>query len=88
VNIVAVSWLQARVAPDVVGRVMSLVMLMGFGISPFSIALSGALIDISATALFVGAGLVVMATGLIAVAIRFPAELDARPAAGAPAQPG
>jgi MFS family permease len=81
VNIVAVSWLQARVAPDVVGRVMSLVMLMGFGISPLSIGLSGALIDLDATALFVGAGLVVITTGLVAIAVRFPAELDVRPAA-------
>ena len=37
-----------------IGRVMAIVMLMGFGITPLSYALSGALIDVNATALFAG----------------------------------
>ena len=56
VNIVAISWLQARVERAMLGRVMGLVMLMGFGISPLSMAIAGALIDVNATALFLGAG--------------------------------
>ena len=88
VNVVAISWLQARVELEMLGRVMSLAMLMGFGITPLSIGLAGALIDIDATALFVGAGVLVLATVLLALALRFPAMLDGparmpAPAAGA-----
>lgn len=61
VNIVAVSWLQARVEVRMLGRVMSVAMLVGFGVSPLSMAVAGALIDASATTLFVGAGALVVA---------------------------
>jgi hypothetical protein len=81
VNIVAISWLQGRVQPAMVGRVMSIVMLMGFGITPLSLGLSGALIDVDATALFVGAGVLTVVAALFAVAVRLPAMLDERPAA-------
>jgi hypothetical protein len=84
-NIVGVSWLQARVEPALVGRVMSLVMLMGFGITPLSLGLAGALIDVNAVALFVGAGLLVVAAGILGLVIGFPAMLDGQ--AGMP-RPG
>lgn len=77
-NVVAISWLQARTAPELLGRVMSLVMLMSFGISPLSIGVAGALIDLNATALFIGSGALVLATALLAVVVRFPAMLDRR----------
>ena len=67
VNIVAISWLQARVEVAMLGRVMSVVMLVGFGISPLSMAIAGALIDANATALFVGAGALVIAAAVAAV---------------------
>jgi MFS family permease len=75
-NIVAVSWLQARVSPALIGRVMSLVMLMGFGITPLSLGLAGALIDTNAVAMFVGAGLMVIGAGALGVLVGFPAMLD------------
>ncbi|MCJ7712338.1 MAG: MFS transporter [Chloroflexi bacterium] len=81
VNVVAVSWLQGRVQPTMVGRVMSIVMLMSFGITPLSLGLSGALIDLNATALFVGAGVLTVACAVFAVAVRLPAMLDERPVA-------
>jgi MFS family permease len=84
-NIVGVSWLQARVEPALVGRVMSLVMLLGFGITPLSLGLAGALIDVNAVALFVGAGLLVVAAGILGLVIGFPAMLDGQ--AGMP-RPG
>ncbi len=63
VNIVAISWLQARVEVAMLGRVMSVVLLAGFGVSPLSMAIAGVLIDVNATALFLGAGgLVILAT--------------------------
>ncbi len=84
VNVVLISWLQARVDPVLVGRVMSLVMLMGFGISPLSIGVAGVLIDIDATALFVGSGVIVLAAALLAIAMGFPAMIDERPDAPQP----
>jgi len=89
VNIVAISWIQARVDPAMVGRVMSLVMLMSFGITPLSLALAGVLIDLDATALFVGAGVLTMLTALFAGLVGLPAMLDgATPAGAVDGQPG
>jgi hypothetical protein len=77
-NIVAISWIQARVDRAMIGRVMSLVMLMGVGITPLSLAISGALIDLDATALFVGAGLLELLTAALAASLGFSALFDAQ----------
>jgi MFS family permease len=90
-NIVAVSWIQARVDHAMIGRVMSLVMLMGVGITPLSLAVSGALIDLDATALFVGAGLLILLTAAVSAAVGFVRLFDdarARPAAASGPAPG
>lgn len=78
-NIVAISWIQARVPAELVGRVMSLAMLMGFGIMPISLGLAGALLDLDATALFLGAGVLVILAALGAAAGRYAAAFDAPP---------
>jgi len=83
VNVVAVSWLQGRVRPAMVGRVMSIVMLMSFGITPLSLGLAGALIDVDATALFVGAGALTVVAAVFASIIHLPAMLDGTPTRGA-----
>jgi MFS family permease len=80
VNVVAVSWLQGRVRPAMVGRVMGIVMLMSFGATSLSLGLAGALIDLDATALFVGAGGLTVVAAVFAFAIHLPAMLDQRPA--------
>ncbi len=77
VNIVAISWLQARIAQDMLGRVMSLAMLMGFGITPLSLGVAGALLDVNATLLFVGAGLLVVGVAVAAALARYPSKFDA-----------
>jgi len=79
VNILAISWLQARVPTEMVGRVMALAMLMGFGITPLSLGLAGWLIDLDATALFLGSGAIVVLVGLAALLVRYPAAFDAPP---------
>lgn len=78
-NVVAISWLQARVPVDMVGRVMSLAMLMGFGITPLSLGLAGALIDLDATATFLASGAIVVLVAAAAALARFPAAFDAPP---------
>jgi MFS family permease len=69
VNIVAVSWLQARVEVAMLGRVMSVAMLVGFGVTPLSMAAAGTLIDANATVLFIGAGALVVLATLAALAL-------------------
>jgi MFS family permease len=82
-NIVALSWLQRRVDPAMVGRVMAITMLMGFGITPISFALAGWLLDVNATAMFAGAAVIIIVTTLFAAASSFPALFDQpEPAAG------
>ena len=76
-NIVAISWIQARSDPSMIGRVMSLVMFMGVGITPLSLAISGWLVDINATGLFVGAGILILLTAVFAVGVRFVEQFDA-----------
>ena len=82
VNILAISWLQARVETEMIGRVMSLAMLMGFGITPLSLGVAGALLDVDATLTFVAAGALVALVALVAAALRFPARFDAPPSRG------
>ncbi len=64
VNIVFVTWLQNRVPMSMLGRVMSLVMFASVGVVPVSQALCGALIKVSLTGVFVGAGVLLLAVTL------------------------
>ena len=50
-NVRIVAWLQFRTPEDMMGRVMSLVMLGGVALSPLSMALTGVLVDIGPVAL-------------------------------------
>jgi MFS family permease len=84
-NIIALSWLQRRVHPAMVGRVMAIVMLMGFGITPLSYALAGWLLDVNATAMFAGAAVIIILTTTFAAASNFPAVFDGQQPEPAPA---
>jgi len=57
VNVLALSWLQERLPEKLLGRVMSLLMFASVGLSPISMAVSGALIEWSLTGLMAGSGL-------------------------------
>jgi MFS family permease len=56
-NIMLITWLQQKVAPEMTGRVMSLVMFAAVGLNPVSTALAGALIGLNVTLLLVCAGM-------------------------------
>jgi MFS family permease len=56
-NILLITWLQQKVAPEMTGRIMSLVMFAAIGLNPVSTALAGALIGLSAAVLLVCAGI-------------------------------
>ena len=70
VNTFAISWLQRRTDGGMQGRVMSLVMLASVGLVPIAYALSGVIADVNPTALFLGAGGLMLATAAAAAVSR------------------
>ncbi len=65
-NIIFTTWLQARTPQKMLGRVMSLLMIASIGLSPFSNAVSGALIKLSLGWVFVGAGAMMALLSVVA----------------------
>jgi len=55
-GVVLTAWLQERVAPEVRGRVMGLVVFAAVALDPVSYALTGALVEADARGVFLGAG--------------------------------
>ncbi|MEW9571707.1 MFS transporter [Rhodanobacter sp. Si-c] len=85
VQVTIVSWIQHRVAPEMMGRTMSLLMFTFIGLGPLSAAVAGSLLKVvSLPALFAGAGLTLTAIALgcmsspalrsIGTPLRVPAE--------------
>ncbi len=64
VNVMASASIQKLVAPEAMGRVMSLVMLSSFGLGPISLMLAGFLVDVSLNGLFIGAGILLVVISL------------------------
>jgi MFS family permease len=56
-NTMLITWLQQKVAPEMTGRVMSLIMFAAVGLNPVSTALAGALIGLNAAVLLVCSGI-------------------------------
>ena len=50
------SWLQGNIPPELMGRMMSLVMFASVGLAPVSQALAGVVLEIDVNMLFIGAG--------------------------------
>jgi MFS family permease len=69
INVHVVSWLQGRTAPEMRGRVMSMVMLGSIGLAPVSYALAGAIVDVGPIPLMFGvAGAIVVVASLVGFA--------------------
>ena len=56
VNVMLMTWLQARTEPSLLGRVMSVVMFAAVGLTPLSYAVAGFVAEAHVTAMFVGSG--------------------------------
>ena len=56
VNVMLITWLQARTEPSLLGRVMSVVMFAAVGLTPLSYAVAGFAAEAHVTAMFVGSG--------------------------------
>ncbi len=78
-GVTIVTYLQRTAPPEMVGRMMSLMMLGMIGMMPVSQALSGVIIDASSTLLFVGAGLGLMLSSLVAASRAEIREFSAEP---------
>ncbi len=78
-NVMVISWLQARVEPSVLGRVMSLVMLGSTGLVPVSLAIAGVLIEVDLVATFAFAGALISLAALGGILSGARAAMDDNP---------
>lgn len=74
-NVSIITWVQLRTEPHLLGRTMSFLMLGSFVGAPLSLAVAGAVVDVDATALFVGAGVMMLATALAGFATSLPRRM-------------
>jgi MFS family permease len=65
-NIMMITWLQQKIAPEMMGRIMSLVMFAAIGLNPVSTALAGTLIGLNVTVLLVCSGILMTTFTLFA----------------------
>jgi hypothetical protein len=75
-SIVMTAWMQERVDARYLGRVMSLLMFFAVGLMPVSLMVAGAVAAAHVGALFVGAGVLVLATGVVGVVSKATREID------------
>jgi MFS family permease len=66
-NLLGMSWIQARVPKQLMGRVMSLLMVASMGLVPVSELVAGVFVQISLTGLLVAAGLGMAAVSVAAL---------------------
>jgi len=79
IQIALITWIQRRVAPEMMGRTMSLLMFVFLGVGPLAAALGGVVLHVTGvTTLFVGAGLLL--TGIALVSMLNPAIRSIRAA--------
>lgn len=75
-NVRIIAWLQVRTPSEMIGRVMSLVMLGGLALTPLSLAAAGLLVDLGAATLcFAVAGGLIMVAALAGVVWGVPAQM-------------
>ena len=68
VNIVVIAWVQGKTDPVMLGRTMSFLMLGSVVAAPLSLAIAALIVDANATALFLAAGFLVIASAAVALA--------------------
>jgi MFS family permease len=65
VTVLGITWLQQNTNVQMQGRIMSLAMFAGAALEPFSQAITGALLEVSLTGLFITAGVTMLLTALV-----------------------
>jgi MFS family permease len=74
-------WFQTRSDPQMLGRVMSVVMLCGFGLTPLSYVITGGLVKVSLTLMFTANGVFLLAAAAFFISNRRQID-NAKPAVG------
>jgi MFS family permease len=75
-NVQLLAWFQQRVARAMLGRVMSVLMLCGAGLMPFSLALAGITIQWSLRGMFAAAGGLMLAVTCLTALSRTVREIE------------
>jgi MFS family permease len=60
IDIALFTWIQTRVPQEMLGRIMSMVMFVSYGLGPISQAISGAILKWNLDMLFISAGILVL----------------------------
>jgi MFS family permease len=79
------TWLQKRIPGELMGRVMSLIMLASVGLAPVSSTLAGAVLDINLVGLFVAAGILMTSLALFFAATPIARQIGLETAASSDA---
>ncbi len=66
-RLVMLTWIQKRIPPALMGRVMSLLFFCAIGLAPVSNALAGAILEIDLNGLFIGGGVLMTALTLLSI---------------------
>ena len=66
-NLLGLTWIQSRIAPELMGRVMSLMMMGSMGLVPVSMLIAGVTVEVSLDGTFVVAGLGMAAMSVISL---------------------
>jgi MFS family permease len=79
-NITYITWIQRRIPRNLMGRVMSLMMFGSVALVPLSMAVSGALVQISLDGVLIGGGLGMAALALVGLLARSVRRMGLEPA--------
>ncbi len=80
VVIMFITWLQIRTPKAMLGRTMSLLMFASVGLAPVATAVTGALLDLNLTTVFLGAGILLLGIVLLALSNPTVRAMSAQPA--------
>lgn len=70
ISVAATTWLMQRTAPEMMGRLLSVLQVAQVGLSPLSLAIAGAVTQVSIPLVFVGSGAIILATVLLGATSR------------------
>jgi Na+/melibiose symporter-like transporter len=87
-NLLGLTWIQTRIPPDLMGRVMSLMMMGSMGLVPVSMLIAGATVQISLEVTLVGAGVGMGLLSLVALLSPAVRNLGLEPMHGVPSDEG
>ncbi len=71
-----ITWLQTQTAPEMIGRVISVVMLTAVGLTPFSYMVAGVLAQRDLGLLFAASGILVLTLAASALVYKPAREYD------------